>query len=397
MKRSLKDRINIFLYAAKSYLKPIVESVLDFWRHSLSREETVEFLKDSAVYEEQDDPIEMPAYQVDEENFLSVNAFRSPEHMETNWIDYDKEYVWKLERGGKIKQLSLCSSGTVLVNNNTLLNLDCGTTSGYRDLPIKPSGIHFPLVIAPWSHIVKLGYFGFLFMVVTKFCLIEKALGSDILAEAKLCYPAVGSKYELEYLSKLGVGRDALVDTKSRTRITADCMVLSNNQSSFGRISPSNVSLLRQRFLPQDFVASHRKIFLLRKSTRRVSNQDEVINLVSQYGFEIIPDTYRTVDEQIRLFREAAVIVTPHGAGLANLIWCNPGTRVIEFFNGSYHRPTFYYLSSLLGLRYGCLVDYTKGSISYRGCHATDIQVDIGLLRKKLDQIFTESMISPGL
>ncbi len=308
--------------------------------------------------------------------------------METPYIDYEKEYVWKLSRGGNVTKLSLCSSGTTLINDRVLLNLDFGTTSGYRDLPLKHNRLHFPVVIAPWSHMAQLGYYDFLFAILTKFCLIEKVLGSDMLAKSKSCYPLFNTQFETEYLSKLGIGRSDLIDTRSRTRITADAVILANNQSCFGRISPSNISLLRQRFLPTEPTASQRKLFILRKHTRRVSNQDEVIDLVSQYGFEIIPDSYRTVDEQIELFRQAAVVVAPHGAALANLVWCSPGTEVIEFFNGSYSPPCYYYLCRILNLRYDCLIDYTKGYDSYMPYKTDDIDVDLEVLKRKLARIF---------
>ncbi len=385
--KNLKDGKRSLLYATKSHAKSAVRYVLDFWRHALNREETISFLEGSAIYEKQDESVELPAYPVNGKHFIRVNAFRSPECMNTNWIDYEKEYVWKLEHNSKIKQLSLCSSGSLLINNKILLDLDFGAAAGYRDFPFKPNKRHFSVVIAPWSHLGRLGYFDFLFVVLTKFCLIEKVLGADALSTAKLCYPLLHTRFESEYLNKLGVGRDALVDTKTETRITADCVILSNNQSCLGRVSPTNLSLLRQRFMPPESVTPHRKLLLLRKYTRRLINQAEVIDLVRQYGFEIIPDTYRTVNEQIQLFRQATVVMAPHGAALANLVWCSPGTQVIEFLNGDYSPPFFCYLCRLLNLQYDCLVDYTKGHISHV-MHKTDnVRVDVKLLKRKLNQL----------
>ena len=34
--------------------------------------------------------------------------------------------------------------------------------------------------------------------------------------------------------------------------------------------------------------------------------------------------------DQAQTFAEATHIVSPHGAGLTNLLWCEPGTKVIE-------------------------------------------------------------------
>ena len=387
----LKRRKRVLLYAAKSYAKSVAKYLLDFWRHALNRAETISFLEGSAVYEKQDEPIELPTYPVSEKHFIKVNAFRSPEYMNTDWIDYEKEYVWKLRRGSQIKQLSLCSSGGTLVNNKTLLDLDFGATAGYRDFPFKPNKLHFPVVIAPWSHLGRLGYFDFLFAVLTKLCLVEKVLGAETLRTAKLCYPILHTQFESEYLHKLGVSLDQLCSTRSETRITADCVVLSNNQSCLGRVSPTNLSLLRQRFIPSEPVALQRKLLLLRKYTRQIANQDEVIDLVRQYGFEVIPDSHRTVDEQIHLFRQASVIMAPHGAALANLVWCCPGTQVVEFLNSNYSPPFFLYLCRLLDLEYDCLVDCTKGHVSHVMNKTDNVRVDIKLLKEKINQILTKS------
>ncbi|MGB7315541.1 MAG: glycosyltransferase family 61 protein [Nodosilinea sp.] len=389
--KNLKDAKRALLYTAKNYAKSVAKSILDFWRQALNREETISFLEGSAVYEEQDEPIKLPAYRVNEKHFIKVNAFRSSKHMNTDWIDYEREYVWRLERSSKVKHLSLCSSGSILINNKILIDLDFGATAGYRDFPFKPDKLHFPVVIAPWSHLGRLGYFDFMFLVLTKLCLVEKVLGPEILRTAKLCYPALYTQFESEYLSKLGISRNTLVDTRSETRVTADCVILSNNQSCLGRVSPTNLSLLRQRFMPPEPVTPKRKLLLLRKHTRRLVNQAEVVDLVRQYDFEIISDTYRTVDEQIQLFRQATVIIAPHGAALANLVWCSPGTQVVEFLNGNYSPPFFCYLCRLLDLRYDCLVDYTKGHLSHV-MHKTDnVRVDIELLKKKMNQISARS------
>ena len=39
-----------------------------------------------------------------------------------------------------------------------------------------------------------------------------------------------------------------------------------------------------------------------------------------------------SLDEQIQLFLDAKTIISPHGSGLYHLIWCQPGTNVIEIF-----------------------------------------------------------------
>ena len=51
------------------------------------------------------------------------------------------------------------------------------------------------------------------------------------------------------------------------------------------------------------------------------------------------------------LFRDAEIIIAPHGGGLANLVFCAPGTKVIELFP-SVNIDIFYRLAMQLQLDY---------------------------------------------
>ena len=48
-------------------------------------------------------------------------------------------------------------------------------------------------------------------------------------------------------------------------------------------------------------------------------------------GWEFVQLEKLPVGEQMQLFAEAKSIIAPHGAGLTNLLWCAPDTKVLEF------------------------------------------------------------------
>lgn len=58
--------------------------------------------------------------------------------------------------------------------------------------------------------------------------------------------------------------------------------------------------------------------------------------------------------EQIVLFHNAEIIVAPHGAGLVNLLFARPGTKVIELFQ-AHEDDTYWYLSQVIGLDHVCV------------------------------------------
>ena len=55
-------------------------------------------------------------------------------------------------------------------------------------------------------------------------------------------------------------------------------------------------------------------------------------------------------------FSRAAVVIAPHGAGLANTVVCAPGTLIVEFFPAHEANICFMAMAAKLGLRYRSIV-----------------------------------------
>ena len=97
------------------------------------------------------------------------------------------------------------------------------------------------------------------------------------------------------------------------------------------------------------------------------NKQIKVEQLCQQYGLEyqLFPDrpTLPTT-QQMALFSRASVVVAPHGAGLANLLYAKPGSVVLEALcEQPYLNMCFQRLATVLGMRYHALV-------STGGCEA---------------------------
>lgn len=101
-----------------------------------------------------------------------------------------------------------------------------------------------------------------------------------------------------------------------------------------------------------------RKLFISRADSgnRALVNEAEVAALAAAAGFTRVVLGGMPVAEQVRLFAEATHIVAPHGAGLANLVFCRPGTAVCELHMDCYVQWAFRRLAALRGLRYGCVI-----------------------------------------
>ena len=97
-----------------------------------------------------------------------------------------------------------------------------------------------------------------------------------------------------------------------------------------------------------------RRLYISRAGTgrRRVTNEAEVVKYLGRFGFQPVQLESFTLREQARLFSTAEVIAGPHGAGLSNLAFCRPGTRVLEFFGARYVNVCYWALSNQMNLDY---------------------------------------------
>ncbi|MGJ7461992.1 glycosyltransferase family 61 protein [Halomonas sp. MA07-2] len=74
---------------------------------------------------------------------------------------------------------------------------------------------------------------------------------------------------------------------------------------------------------------------------RCIVNEPEIHEQLLRSGFEIITLEGMHVKDQQILFGEAKAIIAPHGAGLTNIVWCNPGTVLVELLSEQHLLPCF--------------------------------------------------------
>ena len=78
-----------------------------------------------------------------------------------------------------------------------------------------------------------------------------------------------------------------------------------------------------------------RRMFISRRDAarRRLVNEDEIIEIVSAHGFEIVLPAMLNQVDQARLFTEAASVIGVAGAGLTNMLFAPTGATLIELHN----------------------------------------------------------------
>jgi len=125
-----------------------------------------------------------------------------------------------------------------------------------------------------------------------------------------------------------------------------------------------------------------KRIFLSRKSSKnRQYNEDEVIALVSTFGFSVVcPEEYDLFD-QMALFHGAECIIGASGAAFSNLLFCSEECRVICFVSRELNIPAF----STLAYALNCPMRYCLGTPDSKDLHA-GYTVDLKMLEQMLNE-----------
>jgi len=105
---------------------------------------------------------------------------------------------------------------------------------------------------------------------------------------------------------------------------------------------PARISLYAEYLAEyRDFILGHYKLtkvapqpgkrtFIGRKpSAVRNYNQDEITEVLGRLGFDLLFIEDLTLRDSIKVFRESEIVVGPHGAGWANMLFCSPLTKVV--------------------------------------------------------------------
>src|SRR5690606_36018619 len=112
---------------------------------------------------------------------------------------------------------------------------------------------------------------------------------------------------------------------------------------------------LRQELLVNtEKIPGYERIYISRMNAnhRKLENHDEVLRVLTAYGFRQVILEKEPVRRKIQIFNSAKIIVAPHGAGLTNLVFCEPGTKVIELFNPNWMLPCYWMISNHMDLDY---------------------------------------------
>ncbi|MFK7849069.1 MAG: DUF563 domain-containing protein [Rhodothermales bacterium] len=207
-----------------------------------------------------------------------------------------------------------------------------------------------------------------------------KAAG-QIPKEAVIVLPQTPNRYQAAFLDLLAIPPEKRV-VADKTCIKFSRLVLPSMRRHGRAVSRAGLEAFRVQALsqlPDQPNKRSRRIYLSRRNaqTRRVLNELEVETVLHSHGFETAQTDQMNLIEQIALFSKAEIIVGPHGAGLANMVFAK-APRVIEFLPSD-----LWDLGYFIGLNASCGGSYS--GIVFDGTSPNDdMTVDIDALRASI-------------
>lgn len=228
---------------------------------------------------------------------------------------------------------------------------------------------HFPL----WLHdglsrpkLPNMGkVYGKVVVLNTFFCsnfhhwLIDTLPKIQLLKEAGIPLERVGrfvfdyqkTAYQDEALKLLGIPLKKIIPSAQKLHIQADELIIPSYSEpgahpDWYNYTPEGMDFVNRLFLGDEKVDApiepfrHLLVSRNKAQCRRWVEEEDAWIVLAKRGFERICMEDFSVQEQARIFNEAKTVVMPHGGGLANCVFCQPGTKIIEMFHPRY-LPTF--------------------------------------------------------
>jgi hypothetical protein len=181
----------------------------------------------------------------------------------------------------------------------------------------------------------------------------------DFLLWRKISAPSakllLAGPWQLRFLELLGVGRESCV-YYPMNHTTAELVAVASCPRYAVSASLERLTWLKSRILAALELKARpgtRRVFISRRDSARrpIVNEEEISQALEAWDFETVVLRDMEIDEQVKLFADAGVVVAAHGAGLANLMF-STAPIVIELFPKDWVRQHFQALAIMAGGRH---------------------------------------------
>ena len=211
-------------------------------------------------------------------------------------------------------------------------------------------------------------FYHFLFGLILPFLVSQK----EFLLQGRYLFPDVGPmNRHLSWLTELGINIRVASQDESGAQVHSEISCIGWDHPSayeFGEFELARDTLLELMQFAKPNPNLEPRVLIIDRGLANYDNRKRKSNGISRRSIPNLPALHSelssvenvqlvvledvSLESQIKLFSNADVIIAQHGAALANLVWCKPGTSVIEIIDPQIRPPYFEALAQRLDLNY---------------------------------------------
>lgn len=240
----------------------------------------------------------------------------------------------------------------------------------------------------------KNNYFHWLFDVLPRIAILENYKNKkkpDYYLVPSLKYP-----FQKETLKKMNIPISKILDGEKNKHLFCDKLFVVDHPYVFKNNPTKSILNIPEwiiKWLQTTFRVSNKKknyhplkIFIDRSDspmakTRYLINDKDIKSTLKDLGFKIVTLSNFSFSDQIKIFKNANIIVGLHGAGFANIIFSKAKTKIVEIQSSTSGNV-------IRNLAKKCNLKYKKISIKSKNKNLTNqhgnIYVDINKLKKSI-------------
>ncbi len=202
--------------------------------------------------------------------------------------------------------------------------------------------------------------------------------------------PGPVQAFQADALAALGVARDKLIPLSPGAHFAPEHLFVPQAFAMYN-LPRWAMAWYQRAFAAQEDEAPPlpARVYISRADApqRRVANEAALMEALGARGFVALRLSDLGFLNQARLFRNASTIIAPHGAGLSNLVFCQPGAEVLEIFPPRWMPPCFMSLAVAAGCDYRHLVARQAHGSESMAPQFADIEVDIDAAINQVEQM----------
>lgn len=169
----------------------------------------------------------------------------------------------------------------------------------------------------------------------------------------------ISGNWQLQTLKRFGIDESRIVETVQQPHLRCERLLHIDLNCGINLKMHRFIPLWMKHLYPADNAGKPRiRLYITRPEgvRRGIRNEHEFLPLLEEAGFVTKAMEGLSVAEQAALLARTDVLMSPHGGALTNMVFCRPGSTIIELYSRHVF-PYYYGLAASCGHRYHAILE----------------------------------------